>query len=206
VGLDGKIIKADWVSNLTAAKGLGLYKNLLYAAEQTTVAVIDVNTAAIVKRIPVEGAKFLNDITVDAKGIVYVSDSQTARVHKIENNQATVYLENMKGVNGLLAMDTQLYVLADGVLQKVDANKKAIALAQGMEGGTDGIVNTAPQEFIVTGWAGVIYYVKADGSTQLLLDTRDKKMNTADLGYNPGEKIIYVPTFSKNSVVAFKIK
>src|SRR4051812_10946155 len=43
VGLDGKIIKVDWVTGLTAAKGSGLYQSLLYVAEQTDVAVIDVN-------------------------------------------------------------------------------------------------------------------------------------------------------------------
>ncbi len=84
IGLDGKTIKRDWVTGLTAPKGLGLYKNLLYAAEPTTVAVIDVNKAAIIQRIPVEGAQLLNDITVDSKGIVYVSDTKTNKVHELK--------------------------------------------------------------------------------------------------------------------------
>src|ERR1700704_2976197 len=42
VGLDGKIIKADWVTGLQAPKGLGLYKGKLYAADIDNVAVIDV--------------------------------------------------------------------------------------------------------------------------------------------------------------------
>jgi hypothetical protein len=206
VGLDGKIIKTDWVTGLTAAKGMGLYKNLLYAAELTTVAVIDVNTATVIKRITVEGAKFLNDITIDEKGIIYVTDSQTGSVHQITDGKASVYLENLKGINGVLSVGTDLYVLADGALQKVDAQKNVTTLAKGMEGGTDGVVKVGANEFIVTGWAGTIYYVKADGSTQVLSDTRDKKMSTADLAYNAAEKIIYVPTFAKNSVIAFKVK
>lgn len=56
VALNGKIIKRDWVTGLTAPKDLGLYNNLLYAAEPTSVAVIDVNSAQVVRRIAVEGA------------------------------------------------------------------------------------------------------------------------------------------------------
>jgi len=39
-----------------------------------------------------------------------------------------------------------------------------------------------------------------------LLDTREQKRNTADIGYNPVERIVYVPTFFKKSVVAYKLK
>ena len=141
MSLDGKMIKNDWVTGLTSTKGLGLYKNLLYAAEQTTVAVIDVDKAAIVQRIPVEGSQMLNDITVDSKGAVYVSDTRTNKVHKIENGKASVYLEDMKSANGLLAVGDDLYILTGTSLQKADANKKLTTLADGFEGGADGIRN-----------------------------------------------------------------
>ena len=206
VALDGKIIKRDWVTGLTGTKGLGLYKNLLYAAEQTTVAVIDVNTASIIQRIPVEGSVFLNDITIDSKGIVYVSDTKTNKVHRIENGKATVYLENMKDANGLLAIGSDLYVLTGTTMQKADANKKLTTLADGIEGGADGIEMVKEHEFIVTGWEGVIYYVKDDGTKQLLIDTRSKKINTADIGYDPAAKIVYAPAMMKNMLVAYKLK
>ncbi|HLK27948.1 MAG TPA: hypothetical protein VKT28_05160 [Puia sp.] len=206
IGLDGKIIKRDWVTGLTQTKGLGLYKNLLYAAEQTTVAVIDVNTASVIQRIIVEGAVFLNDITIDSKGIVYVSDTKTNKVHRIENGKATVYLENMKDANGLLAVGSDLYALTGTTMQKADANKKLTTLAEGIEGGADGIEMVKDHEFIVTGWEGVIYYVKDDGTKQVLLDTRSKKINSADIGYDASNKIVYVPAMLKNMLVAYKLK
>jgi sugar lactone lactonase YvrE len=205
IALDGKIIKRDWVTGLTATKGMGLYKNLLYAAEQTTVAVIDVNTASVIKRISIEGAQMLNDITIDSHGIVYVSDTRADKVYKIENGMASVYLENMKSANGVLAAGSDLYILTDGSLQKADGNKNLSTLATGMEGGTDGIMKVKEHEFVVTCWEGVVYYVKDDGSKQVLLDTRDKKINTADLGYDPANRIVYIPAFSKNFVVAYKL-
>lgn len=206
VGLDGKIITAHWVKGLTAPKGLGLYKNTLYAAELTSIALIDVSTAKVIQRIPIEGAQFLNDITISSKGVVYVSDTRTNKVHKIENGKATLYLENMKDANGLLAVGDDLYVLADGALQKADAKQQLTTLAKGIEGGADGIEMIAPHEFIVTGWAGTIYSAKADGSLQLLSDTRNEKMNAADLGYDPASKTIYIPVMSKNMIVAYTLK
>ena len=206
VGLDGKIIKRDWVTGLSGPKGLGLYNNLLYAAEPTTVTVIDVNTAQIVRRIPVEGAQLLNDITIDSKGIVYVSDTRTNKVHKIENGKASVYLENMKSANGLLAVGNDLYVLTDSVLQKADANKKLTTLVRGIEGGADGIEMTAPHQFMITGWAGTIYFAKDDGFKQTLSDTRSEGVNAADLGYNPATKTVYIPAMLKNKIIAYTLK
>jgi len=206
MGLDGKLIKADWVTGLTATKGLGLYKNLLYAAEQTTVAVIDVDKATVVQRITVEGSQMLNDITVDSKGNVYVSDTRTNKVHKIENGKASVYLENMTSANGLLSVGDDLYILTGTSLQKADANKKMTTLANGFEGGADGIEMVNAHEFLVTGWEGTIYYVKDDGTKQTLLDTRDKKINAADIGYDPATRTVYVPAMLKNYIVAYKLK
>ncbi len=67
VALDGKIINADWVTGLDAPKGLGKFGSALYAADLTQVDVIDMSTGKLTKRIPVPGAAFLNDITVDAR-------------------------------------------------------------------------------------------------------------------------------------------
>lgn len=206
IGLDGKIIKRDWVKGLTAPKGLGLYKNQLYAAETKAVAVIDINTASVVKRIPVEESEMLNDITIDSKGIVYVSDTRKNKVHRIENGKASVYLENMNSANGLLAKGNTLYILTGTSIQKADANKNLTTLSDGIEGGADGIEMFDDHQFIVTGWAGVIYLVKDDGTKQVLSDTRDKKINSADLGYDPVSKILYIPEMSSNCVAAYKLK
>src|SRR6516164_5443449 len=51
VGLDGKIIKTDWVSGLNAPKGLGKFNNKIYAADIDEVVVIDIPSAKIEKHI-----------------------------------------------------------------------------------------------------------------------------------------------------------
>jgi hypothetical protein len=51
-----------------------------------------------------------------------------------------------------------------------------------------------------------VYYVYADGGCELLLDTHLEKKNTADIGYDPVKKIVYIPTFFKKTVMAYQLK
>ena len=206
VGTDGKIISVDWVTGLNAPKGMGLYNNKLYAADIDRVVVIDINKGAIVQTIPVDGAQGLNDITIDKKGIVYVSDSKTKKVHRIDNGAATVWIENLQGPNGLLSYKDDLYVLDNGGLYKMEKDKSLTKITDGMEGGTDGVENVTGKDFIVSCWVGSIWYVKADGSKEHLLDTRDQKINSADIGYDAKNRTVYVPTFWKNSIAAYQLK
>lgn len=206
VGLDGKIIKVDWVTGLNSPKGLGMYGDMLYVADVDQVAVIDSKKAAIVQKIPVPGAVFLNDITVDKNGVVYVSDTRNNKVYRIEKGKVTTYLENMTGANGVLADGDNLYVLCSGTLYKAGKDKKLTKVADGMENSTDGLEHADSKDFIVTAWAGSIWYVKADGSKEHLLDTQALKINSADIGYDPKNRIVYVPTFWRNSIVAYELK
>lgn len=206
MGLDGKMLQHHWVTGLVAPKGLGLYGKRLYAAENHAVVVIDTDKGTIIKRIMIDSAKFLNDITIDSKGTVFVSDSQTGIVHVIQNDQASVYLENLTNVNGLLAIDNSLYILTGTSLQKADAAKKVTQLLDGIEGGADGIEKVKDGEFIVTGWEGTVYYVNTAGTKQVLSDTRANKINAADLGYDATNKIVYIPEMTKHKVTAYKLK
>jgi DNA-binding beta-propeller fold protein YncE len=205
VGLDGKILHVEWVKGLSAPKGMGLHANKLYVADIDEVVVIDVAKAAIVQHIPVAGAKGLNDIAIDAKGVVYVSDMHTGKVHRIENGVATVLLHDLKWVNGLMVDGNELFLLNDGGLYRVGADGTPALIASGMEGGTDGVERVDGKDFVVSCWEGALWYVQADGTKELLLDTRAQGMNTADIGYDPVKRIVYVPTFWKNGVVAYQL-
>ena len=206
VGLDGKIIIVDWVSGFQAPKGLALYKNNLYVADVDKVGVIDIKKGTLVQTIPVEGAQGLNDITVDKKGVLYVSDSKNKKVHRIENGQVTTWLDSLKGPNGVLIDGNDLFVLDAGSLYKVEKDKTLTKLAEGMEGGTDGVEHVTGKDYIVSCWAGAIWYVNGNGTKQNLLDTRAQKINTADIGYDAKNRTVYVPTFFKNSIVAYELK
>jgi hypothetical protein len=207
IGLDGKIITVDWVTGLNAPKGMGRYKNNLYVADVDNLVVIDIAKASISKRIPLEGAQSLNDVSVDKKGKVYVTDSKAGKIFFLDGDKLVLFVEDYKGLNGVLALGADVYAVAAGAFYKIDAaTKKAVKLAEGMEPATDGIEEVVKNEFLVSVWNGLIYYVKADGKVQQLLDTREQKSNTADIGYDTKTRTVYVPTFFKNSVAAYQLK
>ena len=206
VGLDGKIIQGDWVTGLNAPKGLGLYKNKLYVADYDEVVVVDITKGTITDRIAVPAAQGLNDLTIDNSGTVYVSDSRAMKVYKLVNDKPTLHLENLQGPNGVLWHNNQLYVLDKGGLYRVGSDKALTKLADGMEGGTDGVENVQGNDFIVSCWQGSIWYVNGDGCKENLLDTRAQGMNTADIDYDADKKIVYVPTFWKKSIIAYQLQ
>ncbi|MCH5597757.1 hypothetical protein [Niabella ginsengisoli] len=87
----------------------------------------------------------------------------------------------------------------------MDKNKNKVIVASGFEQGGDGIEPVGNGDFIVTCWPGIIYYVKANGQFEKMLDVQGK-MNTADLAYDAATKTLYVPTFNNFSVIAYKLK
>jgi hypothetical protein len=206
ISLDGKIIATDWVTGLNAPKGLGIYKGKLYAADITEVVVIDLKKAVIEKKIQVDGSAGLNDISIGNDGVVWVSDSQNKKIYKIENDKPSLFLENLKGPNGVLMRGKDFFILDAGGAYKVNSDKSLTMLANGMEGGTDGIENVTGDDFLVSCWQGAIWHINAKGEKQLLLDTKQEKKNTADISFDPKTKTVYVPTFWRNSVVAYRVQ
>jgi sugar lactone lactonase YvrE len=206
VTLDGKITSVEWVRGLNSPKGMAIHKNNLYVADVTDLVVIDIKKGEVSKRIAVPYAEGLNDVTVDPKGVVYVSDSKQKRVYMVKGNDATPHLESLKGPNGVKWYNENLYLLDAGTLYRIEYDRKMTKIAEGMEGGTDGVEPVNDKDFIVSCWAGVIYYVYPDGKKEILLDTRNEKINSADISYDPVSRMVYVPTFWRNSVVAYELK
>lgn len=206
VSLDGKVIATDWVPGLQAPKGMALVKNTLWVADIDEMVAIDIKQAKITQHVKIEGAVFLNDVAADSKGTVYVTDSHKKQLWKLENGKPSLVLENLQGPNGVLVHDGSVHILDRGTLYKVGKDNQLQKLAEGMDGSTDGLENVKGNEFIVSCWTGVIYYVNGDGTTQVLLDTREQKINSADIGYDAKTRMVYVPTFFKNKIVAYELK
>ncbi|MEL1241449.1 SMP-30/gluconolactonase/LRE family protein [Flavobacterium flavipallidum] len=201
---DGSVKNPKFVEGLNAPKGIALYKKTLYVADITALVSIDIESGKIINKLEIKDAIFLNDVTVDTKGVVYVSDTRTNKVHQIKNGKSELYLENVTNANGLKWINKNLYVLANTELWKIDEKKSISVLAKGFEKPGDGVEQLKNGEFIVTCWAGLIYYVKANGEIKKLQDVQGQ-MNTADLGYNVKENVLYIPTFNHNSVIAYKL-
>ncbi|GAB4015753.1 ATP/GTP-binding protein [Spirosoma migulaei] len=210
IGQDGKLIKLKFTENLNSTKGMGIMGDKLYVTEMTQVAEIALSTGKILNRYPIEGAKFLNDIAIDTqKGVIYVTDSNDSKVWSITNGKASIVLAGapLKGCNGLLVENNQLLIgNGDGSLLTLNPTTKQLnTIAKGM-GGIDGIVALGNKTYMVTEWGGKIWYIRADGTTELKMDTSKEKINSADIGYNPTTQMLFVPTFFHNTVKAYSLK
>jgi hypothetical protein len=202
---DGKVTNLQWVTGLNAPKGMGVYKSNLYVADLSRIVTIDIASGKPTFT-EVEGARFLNDISIDEKGNVYASDSRSGKIYRFANGKAELYFENadIKSTNGVLAQKDALYFVdfQSGDFYKLDWNKQLTKVGTAATGG-DGIVSVGKNEFIISSWHGEVYFMDANGKAFKLLDTKDQKLNTADVGYDAKNKILYVPTFFGNSVMAY---
>ncbi|HEV8285941.1 MAG TPA: ATP-binding protein [Chitinophagaceae bacterium] len=205
LSMDGKNYDSMWITGLNAPKGLGMYGNRIYAADISEVVVVDIKNGKIEKKIAIDSATGLNDITVDSKGVVYVSDSRKARIWRIENDVPTLYLDTVRGVNGLKIIGDELFIGAGKNFLKAGKNKVVTKVAD-LPQGIDGIEPVGNGDFILTAWSGYIFYVTANGKVETILDSHEQKMNTADIGFDPVKKIVYVPTFNAKKIVAYSLK
>jgi len=213
VGLDGKIKQRMMTSGLNAIKGMGIIGNKLYAAGFVALVEIDLTTGKVIKKYEVPEAKMLNDITIDEKNqIVYVTDMRANSVWKLQDGKLEKLLEGapLKNPNGLFYQNGKLLIgNGEGILYSYDTKSKELSkFAEGMgtdKSGIDGIESDGKNGYFTTEWRGKIWHVTASAQPTLLLDTVEKPMNTADIEYIPSKKMLFVPTFLKNKVVAYKV-
>ena len=207
VTLSGKVLNPNWITGLHAPKGMTMFQDFLIVADVDSVVIIDIIRGSIVKKIYIEGAQGLNDITSDKRGNMYVVDSKTKKIHYIDATKLEVklHLTDLSAPNGILYSDKTLYYLDAGALYKLGKDKERIKIAEGMEGNTDGLGRVDETTVIVSCWAGAVWHVKTSGEKKLLLDTRGAVINAADLGYDEEKTVLYVPAFWKHYFPAYQL-
>lgn len=212
VALDRKIEVLKWATGLNAPKGSAIYKNKLYVSDIDHLVEIDLKTGKIVARYPAAGAQFLNDLAVDASGNVYVSDMSSANsaIYQLSNGAITVWLKGpeINMPNGLYMEEKQLLVgnSGDKSLKAVTLADKRIRTIAKVGSGIDGLRGDGKGNYIVSDWQGKTSLVTADGHIIVLIDTTAAKINAADLEYIKDKKLLLIPTFFDNRVVAYTVE
>lgn len=206
IGQDSKL-NLKWVTGLSAPKGMGLYKDILYVTDIDALVEIDVNAGKIIKKHTVEGAVMLNDISVDPKdGTVYFSAMDTNKIYMLKDGKVKLWKENLNKPNGLL-VDGDLLLVAsfgDGTLKAYHKNtNEMVGLYASGLGKADGVVKLNFGNYMVSDWRGEIFLVE-QGKTTSLYNSIEDKTQTADIGIIPGQDVVLIPTFFGNRVKAYR--
>ena len=206
--LDGKITNLKWIEGLHGPKGMGIRGNSLFVADINTLVEINIESGQIVNIVEMEGKPDLNDITVSDDGTVFVSGSTSNKIYELKNGVLEEYFAGgEERFNGLYwEKDRMLLITSSSSLFKeINHSTKEVKIISENMGHGDAIAPVGDGGYLCTSWAGKVFYVSDKGKTTVLLDSEGIEENAADLDYSIQNKILYVPTFFKNQVKAYKL-
>src|SRR5829696_3478001 len=235
--LNGSIMELNWVTSLDAPKGMAVVNNTnnssLYVSDITDLVEIDVNSGKIINRYNAPGSAFLNDVASDNQGHVYVSDTVTNTIYRLDtknlgnsnnnNNNASlqVWLQTpeLNGPNGLYVDDAnnRLIVVSFGAFSNPGGSIRVVDLQNrtvnslGNEGtavpigGLDGIEadSTGRYYYVTDNAGGKLYVVNSNGTGYETLDLQNQ--GVADLGVILDENLIIIPMMQDNKLEAYRM-
>jgi sugar lactone lactonase YvrE len=207
LSLSGEVQVFRWAGSLNAPKGMGISGDALYVTDIDRVVKLNLEDGKIQHIMEVDGAKFLNDITVGPDGAVYVTDMYTTSVYRVQNDRIALWISNpeFENPNGLNFLGDELLVGTKNGIYGVKSTDKTVRKLVGNTGGIDGLEIFEDGYFIISDWSGKVQLVHPTREPILLFDTTPQGINAADIEYIADRRMLLVPTFMDNRVVAYEI-
>ncbi|RUW76420.1 MULTISPECIES: ATP/GTP-binding protein [unclassified Mesorhizobium] len=217
LSLDGKLVTRHWTDGMDAPKGMALSGGKLYVADITKVRVVDLASGKLVASIDVPNAVFLNDMTADSAGKVYVSDMLADTIYRIDGDRPELFVKDalLASPNGIFADGGRLIVASwgkgikpdfstaePGGLLSVDLASKAISPLPGAEkfADLDGVVAIGDSIYATAYMTGTLYRYKDGGKPEAFATF---KPGSADIGTDG--KTIFVPLMNEGEVAALSL-
>jgi len=201
----------NWVDSLNNPLGMTIYDDKLYTAERNAVAVIDLDEGKVIKRYPIHGSVFLNDITIDDSGRIYITDSRKNVIWRYADGQVKEWLsdDGISDPNVIYYYDNKIFWgnSDDRSLKSVDpATKKIKVIAQLDKGFIDGFRIDNNGNYLVSLWHGILYRVTPSGHVEKILDTSTPSNYIADFEYIKDKELLIIPTFFNNKITCYRLK
>jgi len=208
ISVDGEIIEQEWIRDVKRPTALLLLGDNLYVVERKAIAIVDVKSAKIQRRITVADAMFLNDIAVTPDGkTFFVSDSQGSRIYKIENGVATEWLrgELIDKPNALAVDGNNLLVGSIGRLVSVNISTKDASQILSLFPGTiiDGLQVLEDGTILFDDFQGRLYSYSKNKNLAELINISSRGINFSDFMYIKEKGIIIIPGVFSNSIVGY---
>ena len=219
VSINGNMLNEKWVEGLDAPKGLAIYNRTLYVADIDELVAIDIDHGRIINRYKIDDAKFMNDVTADDAGNIYVSDMVLDRIYRLNNGKLDTWIESeeLNNPNGLHFTEDDIIVgcwgkMTDGFatdvaghLKRISLNTKNISsIGDGSPvGNLDGVEGDDESGFYVTDWMnGGLFHIDSRGNVTKLLELNQ---GSADLDMIKKKGLILIPMMKDNKLLAYKI-
>lgn len=205
---DGSILVKEWVKGMNSPKGIAIVKDKLYVADPSMLWEISLKTGEVLKKYSCAFAKALNDVASDSKGTVYVMETKKNMILTLGKDSLEVFSasEQLGNLNGVCDFGSEMILGSKGKLLAINKQTKEIRVIAEKTGGIDGIVVVDKNKIITSNWWGLVQLIEIGKPIEKLMDTTPLKINAADLGYIASKKLLLVPTFSNNKVIAYKLK
>jgi sugar lactone lactonase YvrE len=165
---DGSIIQIDSTGEKTYFKkglskllGMIIYENVLYVVDNPKmIRGFDIKDGSLKLTVEINEATFLNDITVDDSGFLYVTCSNTATVFKINIDSQTysIFAKTSPGPNGIIYDKTKngllvCYFVEKATIDEISLEDSTISTLVTTEfTNLDGIVLDCDGNFYISEW------------------------------------------------------
>ncbi|MCD4747081.1 MAG: SMP-30/gluconolactonase/LRE family protein [Bacteroidales bacterium] len=211
VSLDGEIEDLKWVDSLNNPLGITIHNDRLFVTERKAIAEIDLDKGEVIKRYPIPGSVFLNDIAIDDSGKIYITDSRKNVIWRYSDGAAEEWLTGDEVIdpNVLYVQGDILFFgnSGDQSLKSVNLLDKSIkTIAKFETGFIDGFRIDNNGNYLVSLWRGKLFRVTPQGEVTKILDTTTPGYYSADFEYIKEKKMLIIPTFFGNTLTAYGIK
>ena len=215
LSLDGKTITQHWTDGMDAPKGSAISGGKLYVADITKMRVVDLASGKLISTIDVPGSVFLNDVTSDSSGKIYVTDMLADAIYRIDGDKPELFVKDAKlaAPNGIFAEGGRLIVASwgkgintadfstaePGGLLSVDLATKAVTPLPGAQNfaDLDGVVAIGDSIYATAYMTGTLYRYKVGGAPEAMAQF---KPGSADIGTD-GTRI-FVPLMNEGEIAA----
>lgn len=210
VSADGRILERVWIDGIKNPTGLAVVGDRLFAVGRQALVEVDIPGRAIVARHPFPQPVLPNDVAADASGRLYISDSAKNAIYRFADGRMEAWFADPRlgRPNGLCVAGGRLVVggVASGGLLTVDLETKEfrpwVTLGEGV---VDGLCALPDGGLLVSHNEGRLFRVRADGAVERLLDATTAGWNIADFAYVPERRLMVIPTFADDRVVAYTV-
>ena len=195
-------------SDLNAPKGLLIVGDTLISVNNTSVQGFLLSDASRVLNVSIEGAVFMNDVTSDNKGNLYVSDTQAGVIFQIslKTGKYSSLISHLKNPNGLLydSKSNSILICNWGQNAKIQSfnlsDSRLSDLVTTELSNLDGLARDNAGNIYVSSWGSNAVYMFEPSFKNRPILISEGHNGPADISIIQDKQILTIPNFNSDKI------